>query len=118
MVIGTWVGASSPEVHFLSSNGSGSALALPIVAKVIKKIENNPELQHKYLKPFDLPESTYAFLQCNPFQETGIKGFFKRIFGTKSDEPVDTSKNEEYKEIKKEKESFFRRLFGRKNKDQ
>lgn len=118
MVIGTWVGASSPEVHFLSSNGSGSALALPIVAKVIKKIENNPELRHKYLKPFDLPESTYAFLQCDPFQETGIKGFFKRIFGTKSDEPVDTAKNEEYKEIKKEKESFFRRLFGRKNKDQ
>ncbi len=114
-VIGTWVGASTPDVHFLSSNGSGSALALPIAGKIIRKIENNKELQHKYLTPFGFSEDVYAFLQCEPFQETGIKGFFKRIFGKRDDDSRDTSRKED-EDIKKERESFFRRLFGRRDK--
>jgi penicillin-binding protein 1A len=112
-VIGTWVGASRPDVHFYSSNGSGSALALPIAANVIKKMESIPELKSRYLTSFTFSEDVYAFLQCDPFQETGIKGFFNRIFGKRDKNPEDTADIEE-KEVKKERESFFRRLFGRK----
>jgi penicillin-binding protein 1A len=83
MVIGTWVGGSTPDVHFNSNNGTGSALALPIVAKVIKAIENDKVLRHSYLTPFGLTDEAYLFLQCEPYRQTGAKGFFNRIFNRK-----------------------------------
>lgn len=80
LVIGTWVGASSPEVHFYSGNGSGSTLALPIAANVLQKIENNTRLNRKYLTSFSIPDSVYEELDCDPYHETGLKGFFNRLF--------------------------------------
>jgi len=108
LVLGTWVGARTPDIHFFSSNGSGSALALPIIANLLKGIENDGELRSKYLTPFMLPDDVYSFLQCEPYKQVGIKGFFNRLFGnnTKSDaEAKDKEKKE--KGIK----SFFRNIF-------
>jgi len=37
------VGAATPAIHFnQGSNGSGSALALPLVARTLKKVELDP----------------------------------------------------------------------------
>lgn len=80
LVIGTWVGASTPDVHFYSSQGSGSALALPIAGNVLRGIENNAKLRKQFLTPFSIPYPIYDDMQCDPYRQTGIKGFFRRLF--------------------------------------
>ncbi|WP_428741533.1 transglycosylase domain-containing protein [Tenacibaculum sp.] len=85
IVLGTWVGTSKNEIHFNSGNGSGSSLALPIVANILKEIENNSELKNKYLTPFDIPEEISSSIDCPPYKEKGIKGFFNRLFGKKKE---------------------------------
>jgi penicillin-binding protein 1A len=94
LVLGTWVGASTPDVHFYSDNGAGSSLALPIIANVIKEIEKDAELRKRYLTPFGFPNDVYSFLQCEPFRQTGIKGsinrFFNRLFNRNARKDNDT----------------------------
>ena len=111
LVIGTWVGARTPDVHFFSNNGSGSSLALPIVANVIREIEKNSELRKRYLTPFALPNDVYSFLQCEPFFQNGVKGFLNRLFNRnakKDDDTQDSAKKEKNKRVVK---SFFKKLF-------
>jgi penicillin-binding protein 1A len=84
LVVGTWVGANSPEIHFFSGNGSGASLALPIVGNVLRAIENNAHWRKKFLTPFKIPKSVSNDLNCNPYKETGIKGFFYRLFHRKN----------------------------------
>lgn len=83
IVLGTWVGASKNNIHFNSGKGSGSSLALPIVANILKEIEKNPELTEKYLTSFNISEEVYSSIKCPPYREKGIKGFFNRLFGKK-----------------------------------
>ncbi|HDZ40922.1 MAG TPA: hypothetical protein ENH59_04500 [Bacteroidetes bacterium] len=111
MVIGTWVGARTPDVHFNSDRGAGSSLALPVVAQIIREIEKDNELTDKYLASFDLPDDVYSFLECDPFRLSGIRGFFNRLFGTES---VDKKEQDSAEEIEKEVRSFFERLFRKK----
>ena len=82
LVVGTWVGATSPEIHFYSGNGSGSALALPIVGNVLRAIEHNARWRKQFLTPFATSDSISNEFNCNPYKEkeTGIKGFFNRLF--------------------------------------
>jgi penicillin-binding protein 1A len=112
LVIGTWVGARTPDVHFYSDNGSGSSLALPIVANVIREIEKDSELRKRYLTPFALPNDVYSFLQCEPFFQKGVKGFLNRLFNrnAKKDDTQDSAKKEKNKRGVK---SFFKKLFKR-----
>ncbi|WP_408023508.1 transglycosylase domain-containing protein [Tenacibaculum sediminilitoris] len=86
IVLGTWVGTSKNDIHFNSGNGSGSSLALPIVANILKEIENNPELKKKYLTSFKISEEISSSIDCPPYREKGIKGFFNRLFGKKKEE--------------------------------
>lgn len=112
MVIGTWVGASSPEVHFYSRNGTGSALAMPIAGNILKNIESNSQLRGKYLMPFNIPDEKYAFLQCDPYHEVGVKGFFNRLFGSKTaTEDGDTLQKENKEENEPTIRSIIRRIF-------
>lgn len=80
LVIGTWVGASTPDVHFYSGQGAGSSLALPIVGNVLRGIENDAKLRRQFLTPFSIPYPIYDDMQCDPYHQTGIKGFFRRLF--------------------------------------
>jgi len=119
LVIGTWVGASTPDIHFFSRNGSGSALAMPIAASVLKSLENNSGFNNKYLTSFTLPSEVYAFLECNPYREVGVKGFFNRLFGKKfkdqNDSIINKRKNKNRDQVDEETvKSFFKRLFGKK----
>lgn len=83
IVFGTWVGTSKNTIHFNSSKGAGSSLALPIIANILKEIEKDTQLREKYLTSFNIPEEIYSSIKCPPYREKGIKGFFKRLFKKK-----------------------------------
>jgi len=111
IVLGTWVGARTPDIHFYSENGAGASLAMPIIARIIKGIEKNRALNDKYLSSFDLPDEVYSFLECDPFRQRGIRGFFNRLFGIKS---RNSKEQDTIVESGQEERSFFERLFGKK----
>jgi len=121
LVCGVWVGAMSPEVHFRSgTNGSGSRLALPIAGGMLHDIENDPGLRSKYLTGFNEMIDDTLYFNCEPFREPS---FFEDLYQKKeSSEKNETRKNKkESRKDKKEKKdskfkSFFKRLFGKKDK--
>jgi penicillin-binding protein 1A len=107
LVIVSRVGASSPAIHFYNgSDGSGSGLALPLVALTLKKVQENPELRKELIKSFpELPAEVRLALECPDFKEDNILDKFLDIF--KNDQIIfDDGKKEP-----KKKRSFFRRLF-------
>jgi penicillin-binding protein 1A len=108
LVIVSRVGASSPAVHFnTGSYGSGSALALPLVALTLKKAELNPELRGELMAPFpDLPPELEGVLDCPDFKEKNILDRFLEIF--KNDEIIF---NEKINKADRKKRSFLERIF-------
>lgn len=130
LVVGVWVGASSPEIHFYNGLGSGSALALPISGRIWKEIESNIELRNEYLKPFHNDSSFLDISECLPYREKGVDGFIRRIFDGKAennykqDSAKELSRKEkrqarkdDRKQKRKTKEKtkvgqFFQNLFG------
>ena len=68
------VGASSPTIHFNSGTyGSGSALALPLVALTLKKAESDLLLRKKISIPFpELPPDLAGALNCPDFRKETI----------------------------------------------
>jgi penicillin-binding protein 1A len=113
LVIGTWVGARNPEVHFYSRNGSGALLAMPIVAGIIKEIENDSELRKKYLTSFEFPKEVYSFLKCEPFFQKGVKGFLNRLFNRNAKKDYNTQDSATREKNKPGVKSFFKKLFKR-----
>jgi penicillin-binding protein 1A len=111
LVIGTWVGARTPDVHFYSNNGSGSSLALPIVANVIREIEKDSALRKRYLTSFTFPSDVYSFLQCEPFFQKGIKGFLNRLFNRNTKDDDDTQDSAKKEKNRRGVKSFFKKLF-------
>jgi penicillin-binding protein 1A len=113
MVVGTWVGARTPDVHFYSGNGSGASLALPVVGNIIRGIENDDKLRREFLTLFTFFSIDKSTMYCYPFLQKGVKGFFNRLFKGK-DEKGNDSRNADKKEKKtKEEKSFFKKLFKR-----
>ncbi|MBN1185311.1 MAG: transglycosylase domain-containing protein [Bacteroidales bacterium] len=84
LVVVSRVGASLPAVHFNTSYyGTGSALALPLVALTLKKIQDNPKLSKRFITPFPLPDPELERqMDCPDFKETdlldNILDFLKR----------------------------------------
>lgn len=136
LVIGIWVGASSPEVHFYNGLGSGSALALPISGNIWKEIELDRKLKDDYLNPFQSDTTFLDLAVCPPYREKGVDGFIHRIFNGKdkanleenstkelSREEKRQARREARKEKRKNKEKtkvgkFFQNIFGGKAKDE
>jgi len=114
LVVGTWVGARTPDVHFFSAKGSGSSLALPIVAQVISGIEKDAELKRQYLTPFGFSADVYTFMQCDPYHQKGIIGFFDRLFERKNDQKSDRQTPEGREKRKPKEDSFLKKLFKKK----
>jgi penicillin-binding protein 1A len=79
LVIVSRAGASSRAIHFNNgANGSGSALALPVVALTLKKLKQNPQLKDKLIAPFpELPPELAGALDCPDFKD---KNFLDKIF--------------------------------------
>lgn len=109
LVVGTWVGAFDPGVHFNSSLGTGSQLALPIAGQVLKDIQGNSGLRRKYLLSFDLYAGEEIDLDCPPRRErSAVERFINDLFGPRKDRGVDGIDT-----VKKDK-NFFDRLFRKK----
>ena len=104
LVIGTWVGAFDPDVHFASTNGTGGQLALPIAGKVLKGVESDATLRRKYVTDFGWMADHDIDLDCAPRREPGaLERFFEDVF--KRSEPDSAGKKGP---------NFFDRLFKKK----
>jgi len=109
LVIGSWVGARDPSVHFNSALGTGSQLALPLVGPVFRGIERSPELRRKYLRSFDWIEPDSMLTDCAPLRDpSALQQVIDDVFGPKKatgPAPRDTAR----------KENIFQRIFGKKD---
>jgi len=111
IVIVTRVGASSRAVHFNNGSlGSGSALALPLVALTLKKAQQDPVLRKQLYSEFPvLPPELSGMLDCPDFKE---KNLFDKI--------IDIFENKEKtypgreREIENRIRNFVRRIFKKK----
>jgi len=106
LVVGSWVGAREPSVHFSSGLGSGSQLALPLVGPVFAGIERSPDLRKKYVRSFPSLETDSLTFDCSARRDpSAIEQVIDDVFGPKRHGvPMeDTTK----------KENFFKRLFGK-----
>jgi penicillin-binding protein 1A len=119
LACGVWVGARDPAIHFSSgSNGSGSALALPIAGRIMQKMERNSEMRRQYLTPFGLPTTYNNMMDCEGTRTKGAwNRFFESIFKKNKEKedqqkkkPSDTTKVKEDGKVKK----FFKKLFKKK----
>jgi penicillin-binding protein 1A len=114
LVIVSRAGASSRAIHFNSgSNGSGSALALPLVALTLKKVRQNPVLMDSLVTDFpELPPDLADALDCPDFKD---KSFFDRIIDIfeKDKKPYDDqgAKTRTKTKTKRKIDSFFRKIF-------
>lgn len=98
LVIVSRVGASTPAIHFNNgSYGSGSALALPLVALTLKKAEKNREVMERINVPFaPLPPELAMALDCPDFKD---KSFFDRLFDVFRDNNIDYRKESRRRRI-------------------
>ncbi len=98
LVIVSRVGASTPSIHFNSGTyGSGSALALPLVALTLKKAERNREIMERIDVPFaPLPPELAMALDCPDFRD---KSFFDRLFDVFKDYNIDYRKESRRRRI-------------------
>jgi penicillin-binding protein 1A len=103
------VGASTPLVHFNNgSYGSGSALALPLVAMTLKRVQQNRELAEELFTSFPpLPPELEGMLDCPDFREENFFDRFKDLFEKEKD--FDRQRTKPREDIR----SFLRRLFRR-----
>ena len=83
LVIGAWVGADDPRLHFRSTaQGQGSATALPIVARLLQHANKDESLRHFTRAKFPpLPAELLSRLDCD--LERSDRNFFQRLFNTK-----------------------------------
>jgi penicillin-binding protein 1A len=83
LVMVTRVGASTPAIHFNhGSSGSGSALALPLVAMTLKKVETDSLLSTAYIEPYpELPEELAGKLDCPDTRSGKPLELIRELFG-------------------------------------
>jgi penicillin-binding protein 1A len=83
LVIGTWVGADDPRLHFKSTTlGQGAATALPITALFLQQVNQDKSLKQISLAKFDrLSAQLLAELDCKSSKSN--LNIFQRIFKKK-----------------------------------
>jgi hypothetical protein len=52
-------------------------------------------------------------MQCDPFLQKGVKGFFNRLFGGKDEKNAEAQSKDKKENKPKEEKSFFKKLFKR-----
>jgi penicillin-binding protein 1A len=117
LVIATRVGASNPLIHFTNgANGSGSTLALPLVAKTLQNVQKDPILRSRYFTTFEkLPKEYEDALICADFiDDSEIEKLFDGMFKNKSTTFEKASKKASRRAKRKNKKSLFKRIFEKK----
>jgi penicillin-binding protein 1A len=116
LVIGIWVGARTPDIHFQGGRGSGSVLALPIAGEILSDIESNQFLKSRYLSDFQIAYQTTLITDCEPYYEKGLAGFINRVKekGEKKEEEKSINKDKKSsKQKNKKKKSGIRKFFDK-----
>lgn len=119
LVMVTRVGASTPAIHFnQGSNGSGSALALPLVARTLKKVELDRIASENLITPFPaLPADLQYALDCPDFREENfmekVQSFFGKDKKISEKEKILAKPNNQ--KVKKKKKSIFDIFHKKKN---
>jgi penicillin-binding protein 1A len=116
LVLASRVGAPYPAIHFSSgSNGSGSALALPIVAKTLQGVQRSSGLKKRFFPPFEERGGDHAeALACADFiDDSEIEKMFESVFSSQATTFEKAARKAQRKAHKKEKKGFFQRLFGK-----
>lgn len=120
LVVGTWVGAMDPSVHFRGSAGTGGQLALPIVGRVLRDVQRDAGMKGRYLLPFSWVEEFPVDLDC-PAQRAENDSFFQRLFNpsdganTPREEPKKREREAPTPE-QQERKNLLERIFGKKKK--
>jgi penicillin-binding protein 1A len=86
---------------------------MPIIAGIIKEVENDSELRKRYLTSFEFPKEVYSFLKCEPFFQKGVKGFLNRLFNRNARKDNNTQDSATTGKDKRGVKSFFKKLFRR-----
>jgi penicillin-binding protein 1A len=110
LVIVARVGASSRAIHFDNGTyGSGSALALPLVAITLKKVQDNDTLRRQFTAYFpELPDDLKGALDCPDYKDKNLFDKVRDLF--QNEKPPPGKGETKYKEKKR---GFFKRLFGK-----
>ncbi len=107
LVCVTWVGSDDYRIGFRNTRiGQGANSALPIFAKLLQKMNQDPDfnkITHARFQP--LPQRLQKMMDCEPEKRDN---FFQRLFSG--------NKDKDRSEKKKKKKGFFQRLFGKKDK--
>lgn len=114
IVLATRVGASSPSIHFNSgAYGSGSRLALPLVALTLQKAQRDKDLKKEVNAEFKpLAPEIVSELDCPDFKEdSGMEKLFDSFRTEKTTEKKKTKKGKKKKK-KKKKNSIFNKIFN------
>lgn len=107
LVLVSRVGAPLTAIHFSSgSQGSGSALALPLVGATLAAVNTNATLRKVYFQPFSAAATQTH--DCPDFRETPL---FDKIFDGKGE--VSAEKQQKKAERQQKRKNFFRKLFGK-----
>lgn len=120
LVLVTRVGCNLPKVHFSSGvYGSGGALALPLVGLTLKEIQKSPSLRKKVAVKFDaLSEDLAMQLACeDQVEDSRFENMMNELFKKQGTTSEKAAKKAERESKKGEKESFFKRLFKKKEKN-
>lgn len=123
---GVWVGARNPGIHFSDgSNGSGSALALPIAGNIIRDMESQTELRRSYLNPIRISSRYTELMECEGTRTKGAwNRFFESLFkkNKEKEEEKEASRKDQSDDSAGVKEDgkvrkFFKKIFKKKEKD-
>lgn len=117
LVIGTWVGARDPSIHFVSNLGTGGQLALPIVGGAVRAIQGDPKLRSRYLLPFTWTEDFDIDLSCAE-RRSGLEDALLKLFSPHKDneeEPKKERYTDPPERKKEERKGFFQKIFGKKD---
>ncbi len=114
LVIVSRAGASSRAIHFnTGSNGSGSALALPLVALTLKKVKQDHRLRDSLISRFpELPPELADALDCPDFKDKNLFDMIIDIF-EKDEKTYDGTE----KKVERTVKGILRKIFKRKKYD-
>lgn len=114
LVIVSRAGASSRAIHFNSgSNGSGSALALPLVALTLKKVKQDHSLRDSLIAGFpNLPPELANALDCPDFKDKNLFDMIIDIF-EKDEKTYDGTE----KKVERTVKSILRKIFKKQKYD-
>jgi hypothetical protein len=103
------VGCSSPSIHFNNGlNGSGSALALPLIGYTLLQAQKDPNLASRYFNRFNHVND--VSLDCPDFKKAGVIDQVFKLFGK---DKTTLEKERKKAELKQGIRKGVRGLFGK-----